>query len=45
MECQKQVDQQNIMLNNPSAISHISDEEMKHACNSNDDIYLSDECQ
>ena len=33
------------MLNNPSTISHTSDEEMKHAHISNDDNYLSDECQ
>ena len=30
------------MLDNPSTISHNSDEEMKHAHNSN---YLSEECQ
>ena len=33
------------MLNNPPTISHTNDEEMKHACNSNNDSYLSDECQ
>lgn len=41
----KQADQQNIMLNNPSTISHTSDEETRHACNSNNDNYLSDEYQ
>lgn len=45
MECQKQADEQNIMLNNPSIILHTSDEEMRHARSSNDDSYLSDECQ
>ena len=33
------------MLNNVSTISHTSGEEMKHAHNSNNDSYLSDECQ
>ena len=42
---QKEVDRQNIMLNDPKTISHTSDEEMKHAHSSNDDGYLSDECQ
>ena len=45
MECQKQVDQQNILLNNPSTISPRSDEEMRHARNSNDDMSSSDECR
>lgn len=31
------------MLNNPNTILHTSDEEMKHAHNSNNDNYLSDE--
>ena len=42
MEYKKGVDQQKIMLNNPSIILHTSDEKMKHA---NNDNYLSDECQ
>ena len=42
---QNQVDQQKIILDNPSTIFHTSDEEMRHACNSNDENYLSDECQ
>ena len=33
------------MLNNPNTILHTRDEEMKHARNSNDDNYLSDECE
>ena len=45
VECKKQVYQENIMLNNPSTILHTSDEEMRHAHSSNDDSYLSDECQ
>ena len=45
MECQKEADQQKIMLNNPTTISHTSDEEMNLARSSNDDNYLSDECQ
>lgn len=37
VECQKQVDQQSIMLNNPSTIFPTSDEEMRYALNSIDD--------
>lgn len=33
------------MLNNPDTLSHTNDEEMKDARSSNDDNYLSDECQ
>lgn len=39
VECKKKVNQQKIMLNNPSTISHTSDEERKHARSFNDDNY------
>ena len=42
-EHQKQADQLNIMLNNPSTITPTSDEEMRHTHNSNDDNILCDE--
>lgn len=43
VESQRQVDQQNIMLNNSNTISPTSDEEMRHAHNANDDSSSSDE--
>jgi hypothetical protein len=42
-EHKKQVDQENIRLNNQSTISPTSDEEMRHACSSSDDNSSSDE--
>ena len=43
VECKKQVNQQNIKLNNPSTMSPTSDEEMRHAHNASDDNSSSDE--
>ena len=43
VEHKKQVDQENISLNNQSTISHTSDEEMRDACSSSDDTSSSDE--
>jgi hypothetical protein len=43
VESQRWVDQQNIMLNNSSKISHTSDEEMRHAHNACNDSSSSDE--
>jgi hypothetical protein len=42
VQCQNQANQQNIP-NNPSTISHASDEEMRHASNLSNDNSLSDE--
>ena len=42
VEHKKQVDQENIKLNNQSTISPTSDEEMRHACSSSNDISSSD---
>ena len=39
------MDKQNIMLNKPSTISPIHDEEMWHACSSSGDNNSRDECQ
>jgi hypothetical protein len=41
----KQVDQENIGLNNQSTILSTRDEEMRHAHNSSDDNSSNDECQ
>ena len=43
VESQRQVDQQNILLNNSSMILPTSDEEMRHAHNANNDNSPSDE--
>ena len=44
-KCQKQLDQQNIRLNNPSTILPTSDEKIRHAQSSNNDNSSSDEWQ
>ena len=45
MECQKQADQQNIMLNKPTTISPTSNKEMRHVCSSSDGKSSTDELQ
>jgi hypothetical protein len=43
VEHKKQVDQENIRLNNQTTIFYTSDEQIRHVHNSSDDINSSDE--
>ena len=43
LECQPEVEQENICLNNKSTISHATNKQMMDACNLSDDSSSSDE--